>query len=162
MNSSPDPFEPLLRLLACKRHEQPPPGYFDSFSRKVIVRLEADDLSEHSTWWEWIVARFDAKPVLACAYGIAISGLLLTGFRLSQVFENELAATQLMSGPVLAATPDPNTVVPGEFLQTHFAHPAGLVSMSSINPVLRSEAPAFHLMGGGFKAQPVSFSTTDF
>ena len=66
MTPSPDQFKPLLRLLACKRHEQPPPGYFDSFSRKVMARLEADDLSEHSTWWEWI-DRFDASFALRIA-----------------------------------------------------------------------------------------------
>ena len=70
MTPSPDQFKPLLRLLACKRHEQPPPGYFDSFSRKVMARLEADDRSEHSTWWEWIV---DRSTLPSLALQIAIS-----------------------------------------------------------------------------------------
>lgn len=142
MNSSPDDFKNLRRLLALKRHEEPPPGYFYYLPEKVMVRIEQDQeaqsLAEHSTWWEWLVARFDARPWLATAYACAISSLLLMGFRVSQIMQAENSETPATP---LARMPDPNNFTPGEFLQSHFANPAGLVNFTSSEPVYYEPAP---------------------
>jgi len=98
-------FTELQKLLGCKRYEQPPPGYFLSFSDKVLARLEAEEARTAASWWSCLINRFDAKPVLVCAYSMAVSGLLFMGFRLSQVFESELAGAPALGGPWLAATP---------------------------------------------------------
>jgi hypothetical protein len=104
--SQQDPhFIGLCRLLRTKKYEQPPPGYFSSFADQVITRIEAEEAVEYSSWWSWLVNRFDAKPVLACAYGLAVSSLLFAGLRLSQDFEAEMAATPTVGGPWLAAGP---------------------------------------------------------
>jgi hypothetical protein len=123
MNSSPDDFKDLRRLLALKRHEKPPPGYFNYLPDKIMMRLERDDLSEYSTWWQWLVRKLDAQPVLAGAYAFAISGLMLLGFKLSQDLQHE-AATE--SG-LLGNTIDPMTLQPGTAIQRHFANPAPLL-----------------------------------
>src|SRR5687768_1336642 len=108
MNSSPDDFRDLRRLLALKRHETPPPGYFHYLPDKVLMRVENEnDLSEHSTWWEWLVAKLDARPVVAGAYAFAISGLMLLGFKLSRDLQHEAAFDGW-----LATTIDPNSVQP--------------------------------------------------
>src|SRR3954466_8986378 len=118
-------FDHLRKLLALKKHEQPPPGYFNRLPGKILARIEASELAAQSTWWDWLVARFDARPILACAYGFTISGLLLMGFRLSQVLQtadsdSEGANASLGGGPWLAATPDPISSQPSSFLQNHF------------------------------------------
>src|SRR4051794_35281232 len=105
MDNSNNNFDPLRRLLGCKRYEQPPPGYFISFSDKVLARIEADDELEPASWWDWFVNRFDAKPVLVGMYGLAVSSLLFLGFRLSQVFDADLSASPALGGPWLAAAP---------------------------------------------------------
>jgi hypothetical protein len=140
MSSSPDDFKDLQRLLALKRHEQPPPGYFYYLTEKVMVRIEqeSESLAEHSTWWEWLVARFDARPWLATAYACAISSLLLMGFRVSQIMEAENA--EGFATP-LARMPDPNNITPAPFLQNHFANPAGLVNFTSSEPIYYEPAP---------------------
>ena len=119
MSSHPEEFTKLRKLLAFKRYEQPPPGYFDHLRQKVASRLEAEELVEYSSWWQWLVEKFDAKPVLACVYGAVVSGLLLAGFRLSLVFENEVAATPIFSGPWLAVTPGSSPAFPDDLDQTN-------------------------------------------
>jgi hypothetical protein len=138
-NNDEQQFDQLRKLLALKKHEVPPPGYFNRLPGKILARIESSEMATQSSWWDWLVARFDARPILACAYGFTISGLLLMGFRLSQVLQTAEAepTSPAMGGGWLAATPDPVTIQPNAFLQTHFANPAGLVSFSSsVEPVV--------------------------
>jgi hypothetical protein len=138
--SPPNPeFRKLEKLLACKRYEQPPPSYFDSLRDEVMSRLEAEELVEYSSWWHWLIEKFDARPVLVCAYGVAISGLLLGGFRLSQVFESEVAATSIFSSPWLAVTPGSSSTFMDDFEQVT-APDAIFTSVSSFS---KRSAPVF-------------------
>lgn len=140
MNSSPDDFKDLRRLLALKRHEQPPPGYFSYLPDKVMMRVEQDDLSEYSTWWEWLVRKLDAQPVLAGAYAFAISGLMLLGFKLSQDLQHEANAEG-----ILLTNGDPSAFQPSPAVQKHFANPAPLfylTDFTSTDPVLQEPPPA--------------------
>lgn len=124
--------------MALKKHEQPPPGYFHYLPDKVMMRIE-HDLSEHSTWWEWLVRKVDAQPVLAGAYAFAISGLMLLGFKLSQELQHE----QLEGAGVLGSTLDPTAVQPSASLQRIFANPAPLLyfsDLSSTEPVFEEPA----------------------
>jgi hypothetical protein len=98
MKPEQDQFPELRRLLALKRYEQPPPGYFDGFSRQVIVRIRAGERAEEVSFreffsWEapWLRrfwAMFEAKPILAGGFGVAVCGLLLAGMLYSEPNEN--------------------------------------------------------------------------
>src|SRR5215831_15308486 len=93
MSPVPDDFEQLRRVLALKRYEQPPPGYFYSFSRQVIVRIKAGEVGNEidtSVWsisvgtlFQRIWAALDARPVLAGAFGVAVCGFFVTGALIS-------------------------------------------------------------------------------
>lgn len=81
-------FEQVRRLLALKRHEQPPPGYFNDFSGWVIARIRAGErasdsafaiLEAQSPWLSRLLAAFETKPVLAGAFGVAVGAVILAG-----------------------------------------------------------------------------------
>lgn len=89
MNQDTENFEQLRRLLKLKRYEQPPPGYFNDFSRQVIARIQLGERGEDSAvigrllweapWLQRIWAAFEAKPVLAGAFGLAMCAFLISG-----------------------------------------------------------------------------------
>ncbi len=154
-----DDFDSLKTLLRCKQYEQPPPGYFNTFSGKVAARIEAQDMFGYSSFWEWLVAQFNAKPFLVCAYGVAVSGLLLAGFRLAQIFENEAAGLPTMGG-WLAATPPSTSLLP--LRNASSAIPASFPTASSAfftpgTSGYRSTSSNVGLQST-FDIQPVSFS----
>src|SRR5437588_8681390 len=84
-----DNFEQLRRLLALKRHEQPPPGYFNNFSRQVVARIKAGESAASESFLERALTRvpwlqsvwtgFEAKPIVAGAFGISVCSLLIFG-----------------------------------------------------------------------------------
>ena len=82
MSMYPDPenFDQLRRLLALKRHEEPPPGYFHHFSGHVIARIRAGEraapdsawgLLWDAPWLQRLWAALEARPVLAGSVGVA-------------------------------------------------------------------------------------------
>ncbi|HLP77135.1 MAG TPA: hypothetical protein VK327_09470 [Candidatus Paceibacterota bacterium] len=82
MNPDSPEFEQLRRLLALKRHEQPPPGYFNRFSREVVVRIKAGDRGETvvaGSWLQKLWNLLETKPVFAGAFGASVCAVLITG-----------------------------------------------------------------------------------
>lgn len=83
MNPDSQNFDSLRRLLALKRHEIPPPGYFDRFSRDVMARIKAgEDGGEAGielSWLRRLLSVFDVKPVFAGAFGTAICAFVISG-----------------------------------------------------------------------------------
>lgn len=150
----------VSKLLRCKRYEQPPPGFFINFSEKVIARIEAGEAAEYSSWWGWLVERFDARPVLVCAYGFAVSALLFGGFRLSQAFEAEMAAGPNLGGGWLAAGPS-SPLLPEVITQTEFARPVPASSLLSSRLVFREELGQFP-PASGFRLQTAGFSLPSY
>jgi hypothetical protein len=84
MNPDSENFEPLRRLLALKRHEQPPPRYFSTFSTQVIDRIRAEEGARRrpvteGTWWERLWTVLEAKPLFAGAFGAGVCAVLVSG-----------------------------------------------------------------------------------
>jgi hypothetical protein len=83
MNPDSENFDSLQRLLALKRHEIPPPGYFDRFSRDVMARIKAGEnggaVGSEISWFQRLLSIFDLKPVFAGAFGTAVCAFLISG-----------------------------------------------------------------------------------
>jgi hypothetical protein len=88
-------FSSLRQLLALKRHEVPPPGYFEDFSSQVISRIKAGEarggsplaerLAGEATWLLRFMRFFEAKPTLvggglaAALCVVLLGGIFLSG-----------------------------------------------------------------------------------
>jgi hypothetical protein len=89
MNDNENDFGALRRLLALKRHETPPPGYFERFPGAVMARLRAsqsgaqDGLAERLAnrlpWLVRVIRTLEAKPAFATTFASALCLLLLAG-----------------------------------------------------------------------------------
>jgi hypothetical protein len=88
MNENKNDFDALRQLLKLKRHETPPPGYFNNFSDQVIahirsgkagnVRAAAGRISGTS-WLSNFFQLFELKPAFAGAFASALCLLLVFG-----------------------------------------------------------------------------------
>jgi hypothetical protein len=121
-------FGSLCRLLALKRHEQPPPGYFNDFSSQVIARIRSGEgANEHplerlfweAPWLQRLWAALESKPVLAGAFGVAVCALLVGGV----LYSEKTDVQPIGSGPV-ATTASPVQIANVSALdQTVFVQP---------------------------------------
>lgn len=95
------PDSEVQRILALKRHEQPPPAFFQGFSDRVIDRIQTAGPAPRPTLRQRLSVEFYGVPIYICAAGILVCGLLAAGLIAS-----------LRVGPArpdpLAAVPDPS------------------------------------------------------
>jgi len=143
MKSSPEHDDRLLKLLALKRHEQPPPGYFEHFSNGVIARLSAgearergwwEDIFEEALWLKRLWSVLEAKPVLAGAFGVVVCGLVVSGIVYSQKLDQATATAEPPQGHSLfAGKPDTSGLANSAVPQS--------TQTSSTNPVVEPQIP---------------------
>lgn len=104
MNAGPENFDQLRRLLMIKRHEQPPPGFFEAFPRRVLARIEAGETGEaHRPFWQlpWLedlFAAMELKPALAAAFSVVVCGLLVAAIVSSIAPVGGAVSTELLGG----------------------------------------------------------------
>jgi hypothetical protein len=165
MNQDTENFEQLRRLLALKRHEQPPPGYFNGFSQQVIARIKLGEEGERSDlfgrllaeapWLGRVWGAFEAKPILSGAFCAAVCGLLITGVLYADRTDISsvalLPATETESAPMALA----NVSAADHPL---LAKPV-LLESSSTSPIATAQTDD-SLLGdiGKLRVQPASFS----
>ena len=157
MKSDPENFDRLLKLLALKRHEQPPPGYFDNFSLEVMARLKAGEARKRS-WWNDIVdeapwlrpiwSAFEAKPILAGAFGVVVCGLVLSGI----IYSQKLDQTSVTYNPNLS-----ESLFTGAPKTWALDQPAPTM-MASTNPVIDPQIPGSVFDMFRPVPQPVNFN----
>lgn len=121
MSENENDFEALRRLLALKRHEIPPPGYFEDFSSRVIGRIRAGEAAQELPWLLRILQAFEAKPAYPVALASALCTLLLVG--IVSVEQSPV----LVSNPVFSSNGTDFSLVP------HSQDPT-LAIVNSTNP----------------------------
>jgi hypothetical protein len=92
-------FDQLRKLLALKRYEQAPPGYFNNFSSKIVARITAAEAAPALSWWQRLGLDFDFKPALMCGLGVVVCGLLSAGVITSAFQSADQPPVGLVMGP---------------------------------------------------------------
>lgn len=77
MENRPDEFDSLRRLLTLKRHEAPPPGFFERLPGQIMARIER----QPSSRWEQVLDRLLEiswfQKAASGAMALIVGGLLL-------------------------------------------------------------------------------------
>jgi len=152
MNQAPEEFEALRKLLKLKRYEQPPPGYFNSFSSQVMARLEVekhsravDLLSAEAPWARRLVRMLETNPFFAGAFGVAVCSLLIFGITSFQNVDR--------TSPVAIVSDDGTASAPVVLTKSMTE------SFSSINPRFNTNISSGSPFGSlSVSAEPVLFS----
>ena len=74
MDPDSENFEALRQLMALKRHEQPPPGYFTQLPDKIALRIERGE--GQLNFWERLMAGYSFRPAFAYSFALAAFGAL--------------------------------------------------------------------------------------
>lgn len=120
MNETKPDFSELKRLLKLKRHEVPPPGFFNHFSEEVVARIRAgeargqnslaDRLQDSAPWLVNFLRVFEARPGLIGGFAASLCLLLVLGVVLAEHSDNSppdvftTASTETPSGGVASAS----------------------------------------------------------
>ena len=163
MNENQPNFESLRRLLVLKRHETPPPGYFNNFSRQVIARIRAgeaegpaslsDQVFGSMPWFIRLLQSLETKPVFAGGFATALCGLLLFGAVMAR--QPDYVAQTILQPPQQSAAPLIASATP-----TTLSSPANqfFIADNSTNPVINFSSPAIGSMP--FSPQLTAFPTS--
>jgi len=110
MNSAPEEFEEVRKLLRLKRHEQPPPGYFQNFSARVTARIEAEEALRAERRFAWLGQWFSSNGSRALfgANALTAVGLAMVGVSLFLVTNSDSEPTivSLPMGTINAGAPN--------------------------------------------------------
>lgn len=156
MTGEPENFENIRRLLAWKRHERPPRGFFRRFPEQVATRIEGETQFRNKRWWNRWWNEWDAKPAFACCFGGLVAAVLVAGVAVSEQVEDQPLRTPSFHRTVLALTPHDLSLVPVEpNLAQPVLNPREIPS--SLNPVITSIAPHGLFDGSGLKVQTARF-----
>jgi hypothetical protein len=154
MNSDSNDFEALRKLMALKRYEQPPPGYFNRLPDRITARLERGE--GRLGFWQRFAGQFVFRPAFVYGFSLAALGALAVSVINSvRVQPDETAQTPPDNGwrsggpeETLATRSDPSQPL-------HVANWTGDLYSSNPAPIMPS------LFGPGMHhaALPVSFAS---
>ena len=113
MNPEPNDEQGIQKILALKRHEQPPPAFFNGFSNRVLDRIRTEPMPR-PTWRERLSVEFYGVPLYMSLAGVAVCGLLVVGMISSLRVKPPSNAVQAdrSSDPLVTVQPTHSIVPP--------------------------------------------------
>ncbi|MBC8002125.1 MAG: hypothetical protein H7X97_06015 [Opitutaceae bacterium] len=143
MNDAPENFEQLQKLLALKRHEQPPPGYFNRLPGQIIARLEGENAARQNSFLEKLFAGTFFRPAVAYGFLGVFCALAATGVVLTFTSQNEtpMAQPDSLQPFQLGAAPGRELANSSVVAPSLSLTPASLNGASSTNAIENPDSP---------------------
>ncbi|HEX7654436.1 MAG TPA: hypothetical protein VF607_13080 [Verrucomicrobiae bacterium] len=155
MNESGQNFDELKKLLKLKRHEVPPPGFFNHFSDEVVSRIRdkqqhgkgsfVDQLEDSAPWLVTFLRFFEARPGVVGGFATSICLVLVFGVVLAEQSENPGAGAMPLAVNTGASTEvsanlaqgNLSSQVPVQFAQASLPNEGGIAisTNASLQPV---------------------------
>jgi hypothetical protein len=101
MDPEAKPAVPVERVIALKRYEQPPPGYFHLLPNRILHRIEQGE--GQSGFWEKWRPDFNFRLALGYALGLTVCGALTAGIFYSPKMDQVAGAIESPPGDRWAA-----------------------------------------------------------
>lgn len=79
MDPADNNFDALRKLLALKRHELPPPGYFDRLPDRIIDRIAACEDDAPVDWFRSLIDHFRLRPAFLGVFSFTLGAFYLLG-----------------------------------------------------------------------------------
>jgi len=114
-------------------------------------------LTTRVPWWQRLFLNLEAKPVLACAYGLMVGGLLVVGMSISRTAEPEETGAPVLANPGFAARPVSVSMTPVPEPGTRPLEDQTDRS-SSVTPVVSSGVPSPFFEIPRLKTERASFT----
>lgn len=161
MGSSSDDFAALRALLKLKRHEQPPPRYFNDLSSGIIHRLRGPDGLRHKSLLSLLDFDFGLKPALFYGLGVSCCAVALYAVVYLLVQDPAAAAKDAqiatMPTPAMQTPAMPEATPSGSVAHIFSAGVAPAPDSASTNPVLSTEGVTFPMNGFKLRPTPVKY-----
>ena len=164
MNEPDSNFEALRQLLALKKHEIPPPGYFTRFSGEVVARIRAGESAKPETimerlfseapWLLKLIQAFESKPAFTGVFASALCLLIVAGIVYS---DNPTITPDGPASAQISLNGAPVAAMSAGFLDASSAAPQGGLVVST-NQVESLDPSASPFGNPNPLLQPVSFT----
>lgn len=158
MNEEGHDFDRLRKALALKRHETPPPRYFNELPGRILSRLAEPE--PQASFWTRVGQLFSDRSMFATGAGVAAGCALLVGVGiLVQKETNPVATTAAIptaTDNAVATTQGSGPVVPASFSISNANQAAELFQGNQPQAVpasLNSDAPP-EAVPATMKSQP--------
>jgi hypothetical protein len=150
MNPNSDDFETLRKLMALKRHEQPPAEYLDRLSDRIITRIEHGE--GRMNLWDKLSASISLRPGVVYACGLTVCGAL--GLTSVCLVRHEMETAESATSPVRVPVVTALAVTGPDRDETATLHVANWMGVT--NPVTDPQAEA-SLFRSSHLTVPVSY-----
>ncbi len=159
-------FDDLKKLLKLKRHEVPPPGFFNEFSEEVVARIRAgesrnahslaDRLNDQAPWLVSFLRLFEAKPGIVGGFATSLCLLMLFGVVLAERSETGPKNIFTAAADGQAAATAVETSATPQFAANTLPAEGGITI--STNASLQPVATLFGQSASASLFQPASFA----
>lgn len=153
MNAEHENFDQIQRMLKLKRHEQPPPRYFNDFSSRVIARIRAGEggrsaASYKSPWIQCVWEALSSQVGLSGSFAAAVCAVFIAGIIYSEQTDSLPPGLGMTASAEVLTPANANAALP---LNT--TGDLALLAASSTNPIVQPTGSLFDQIR--LPAQPV-------